>query len=204
MPKNRYHTGQHFSRWWGPGGKEPRLILNDLIKMHTFPRWSPTFNTTGPPGEKTTWDIEKCFLQFKGPVGGKPCFYILPCICAHTQGEAAGIWIAVCSFWLLIWLLIIRYEAQDGVSIMISGVGTTAILFPVQSSLQPYGWLLSVSCWRIEPCGQESPSLGFSGKKALSSSAPLGLMALIWSLKEGLTDPRLPLVPPDSKEAAPG
>lgn len=43
-------------------------------------------------------------------------------------------WIAVCSFWLLI----VKYKAQDAAFTIISGVGTRAILFLIRTSLYSY------------------------------------------------------------------
>lgn len=69
-------------------------------------------------------------------------------------------------------LLVIRYKAQDGVFAIISGVGTVAILFLVQTSL--YSYLVSLTGGQ-KLWGQESPSTEYSGNKSLYSSAPLGL-----------------------------
>lgn len=94
----------------------------------------------GPPGENPFEIQGKVSYNSRGKLVESTIFTSCHVYtCAHTQEETTGIWIAMCSFWLLI----SRYEAQDGVFTIISGVQTITILFPIQTSLQLYGYLVS-------------------------------------------------------------
>lgn len=106
--------------------------------------------------------------------------------CAHTQEETTGIWIAMCSFWLLI----SGYKARMGSLQLFLGCGQSPYcsLFRLLSSYMVTWCLLleDKTIWKW----MHVPGVLWKQLCTFGPDSP------IWTSQEGLSDPRLPLGPP--------